>query len=128
MSVRGWLAPLSNAETGVALSTSLAGGSVARPGDPPSLAQLAAADAAALRRKMSEKKRQWRQTRPEEQLLAIRERETKYKRSVRDKRTPEQRRIEREKDARRKALKRQLDKERRQNAAAMSISRLLNKK
>eukprot|EP00171_Calliarthron_tuberculosum_P009381 IDg9381t1 len=56
----------------------------------------------------------------------MRDRDAERKRAVRDKMTPEQRRLEREKDATRKALKRQLDKEKRRSAAAMSINRILN--
>lgn len=126
MSVRGVLAPLSNGETGVALSTSSAAQSAPRPGEQPTLAQLAVADADRLRLKQSEKKRQWRQSRSEQQLRQMRQRDAERKRVVRDMMSLEQKRLEREKDARRKAMKRQREKDNRRRVEAMSISRILN--
>lgn len=126
MSAHGSTAPTNNSETGATQSTSFSAGSVTRSSEPTTLAEMAAADAARLRRKQSEKKRQWRQTRTEQQRRQMRERDAERKRAVRDKMTPEQRRIEREKDATRKALKRQLEKEKRRSSAAMSINRILN--
>lgn len=79
------------------------------------------------RSKKSEKKRLWRQGLSEEQIRKMRERDAERKRAERKQMTLEQRRIEREKDARRKALKRQRVKEEQRLAAAMSISRILNK-
>eukprot|EP00171_Calliarthron_tuberculosum_P012207 IDg12207t1 len=124
MRARGSFAPLPSA--GSTAMASLPSDGASRHGVAPSPAEVSGTDAAALRRKQSEKKRHWRQTRSEQQLREMRERDAERKRAVRDRMTSEQRRVEREKDARRKALKRLREKEKRRSAAAMSISRLVN--
>lgn len=126
MSVRGALAPLSNAELGAALSTSSAAQPAHRPGETPSLAQQAAIDAERNKRLQAQKKKQWRLSRTEAQKQELRQRDAERKRTVREQMTPEKRRLEREKDARRKAIKRKREKEERRQAEAMSIDRLLN--
>ena len=81
---------------------------------------------AEIRRRNSEKKRQWRLTRSEEQMKKIRERDARRKRALREVMNPEKRQLEREKDAQRKQRKRAREKEERERAQAMSIDRLLN--
>lgn len=79
-----------------------------------------------IRREKTERKRQWRQTRTEEQRKHMRERDAERKRAERKQMSPEQRLIERKKDARRKALKRLREKGERRSTSAMSLSRILN--
>eukprot|EP00171_Calliarthron_tuberculosum_P022427 IDg22427t1 len=114
MSVRGMLAPLSNAEMGVALSTSSAAqASSLRPGDAPTLAQLAALEAQKNKRRQSEKKKAMAHVPLRGAAQEMRQRDAERKRVVREQMTPEQKHLERVKDAKRKADKRRREKEER---------------
>ncbi len=78
------------------------------------------------RQRVTDRKREWRRNRSEQQLAAARQRDAERKRILRKQMTPEQRAIERAKDAERKARKRRKEKEDRLRAQAMSVKRILN--
>lgn len=78
------------------------------------------------RRKLSERKREWRRTRSPTQLKLVRDKDAERKRSLRKKMTPEERRIQREKDAVRKANARRKEAEDIKKIDAMCIYRFIS--
>ena len=84
-------------------------------------------DAAQLaRQRNTDRKREWRRNRSEHQQFLARKRDAERKCAKRKAMTPEQRAIEREKDAERKVRKRRKEKEDKNRAKAMSVTRILN--